>query len=122
MEETEAQLSFTLMMECSIPKDVHNILVDGEEAVAAYKTFRDKAIFTTRRLIIRDVQGMTGTKVEMYSIPYTSIEVWSVESSGILDIDSEVEIWTRNHQLKIKLRRGINVRKFEQYIAEAVLF
>ena len=57
--------------ECDIPKDVEDILAPNEVAVAAYRTIRDNAVFTNKRLIVRDVQGLTGKKVEMYSIPYS---------------------------------------------------
>ena len=52
--ETKAILTWTLVSECPIPQDVENILINGEKAIAAYKTFRDSAIFTTKRLIVRD--------------------------------------------------------------------
>lgn len=51
-------LTWTLIAESPIPDDVNNLLVDGEEAVAAYQTFRDSAIFTNKRLIVRDAQGL----------------------------------------------------------------
>ena len=55
--------------------NLSDLLVDGEQAVAAYKTFRDSAIFTTKRLIVRDAQGLTGKKVEVYSLPYSRIDI-----------------------------------------------
>ena len=55
------------------PGDVEELLVTGETAIAAYRTFRDAAIFTNKRLIVRDAQGLTGKKVEIYSLPYSSI-------------------------------------------------
>ena len=58
-------LEWTLVSECPIPQDVNSLLVKGEEAIAAYKTFRDSAVFTNKRLIVRDAQGLTGTKVEI---------------------------------------------------------
>ena len=61
--ETSDILAWTLVSECPIPQDVQNLLVQGEQAVGAYKTFRDTAIFTNMRLIVRDAQGMTGKKV-----------------------------------------------------------
>lgn len=63
----------------------------GETPIAAYKTIRDSAVFTNRRLIIRDAQGLTGKKVEMYSIPYSSINMWSSENSGKLDFNADWE-------------------------------
>lgn len=49
--------------EIPIPQDLANLMVPGEQPVAAYATFRDSAIFTTKRLIVRDAQGLRGKKV-----------------------------------------------------------
>ena len=105
----------------SLPKDVDSMLIKGEEAIAAYKTLRDSAIFTNKRIIIRDAQGITGKKVEAYSIPYNSINMWSTENAGMIDFNSEVELWTRAGHLKINLNRGIDIRKFDKLIAENIL-
>ena len=82
--------------EIPIPQDVANLMVPGEQPVAAYATFRDSAIFTTKFLIVRDAQGLRGKKVEVYSLPYSSINMWSSENAGsILDFTGELELWTR---------------------------
>lgn len=108
--------------ECDIPKDVEDILAPNEVAVAAYRTIRDNAVFTNKRLIVRDVQGLTGKKVEMYSIPYSSINMWSTETTGLLfDLSAEVELWTRSGHIKISLRKGIDVREFDRLIAHCIL-
>lgn len=119
--ETQVILTWTLVSECPIPKDIGQLLTDGEEAVASYKTFRDCAIFTNKRLIVRDSQGITGKKVEMYSLPYSSINMWSSENAGTLDFNSEVELWTRAGHIKIKLQRGIDIRRFDKLISDAIL-
>lgn len=122
MGETANILSWTLISECPIPNDVDDLLVDGEVAVAAYKTFRDIAIFTNKRLIVRDSQGLTGKKVEIYSLPYSSINMWSTESAGkFLDFNAEVELWTRAGHIKINLQKGADIRKFDKLIANALL-
>ncbi len=97
------------------------MLVAGERGVAAYKTFRDVAVFTNRRLIVRDAQGMTGKKVEVYSLPYSSISMWSSENAGTLDFNAEIELWTRAGHVKVKLGRGVDVRRLDHLIASAVL-
>ena len=117
----KGMLAWTFLLECPVPKDIEGILVPGEEAVAAYKTIRDSAIFTNKRIIIRDSQGITGTKIEMYSIPYSSIIMWSTENAGTIDFNSEVEIWTRVGQFKINLKKGIDIRKFDNLIGRYVL-
>ena len=119
--ETAPILTWTLISECPIPNDVQSLLVPGEEAVAAYKTFRDSAIFTTKRLIVRDAQGLTGKKVEVYSLPYSSINMWSSENAGTLDVNAEIELWTRAGQIKIAVGKHIDVRRLDLLIANAVL-
>lgn len=122
MNETASILAWTFTSECPVPDDVTDLLVPGEEAVAAYKTIRDSAIFTTKRLIIRDSQGFTGKKVEIYSLPYSSITMWSTENSGkLLDFNSEVELWTRAGHFKINLKKGIDIRQFDKLLSSALL-
>lgn len=114
--------TWTFVNEIPIPDDVSNVLVQGEQAIAAYKTFRDSAIFTNKRLIVRDAQGMTGKKVEIYSLPYSSIKMWSSENAGkLLDFNSELELWTMAGHIKIKLSKGVDIRRLDQLIAEEVL-
>lgn len=120
--ETAAITSWTLMQEIPIPDDVHDLLVEGEEAVAAYKTFRDSAVFTTKRLIVRDAQGLTGKKVEIYSLPYSSINMWSSENAGkMFDINAELELWTRAGHIKVKLDKKVDIRRLDKLLAWAVL-
>ncbi|MDD3199336.1 MAG: PH domain-containing protein [Eubacteriales bacterium] len=121
MAETSSALSWTLISECSIPNDMNDLLVEGEKAIAAYKTLRDSAIFTNRRLIVRDAQGLTGKKVEIYSLPYESINMWSTENAGTLDLNAEVELWTRAGHIKVSLKKGVDIRRFDRLIAEALL-
>jgi len=122
MSEAANILVWTLISECPIPGDVNDLLVDGEVAVAAYKTLRDSAIFTNKRLIVRDAQGITGKKVEIYSLPYSSINMWSTENAGkFLDFNAEVELWTRAGHVKVNLQKGVDIRKFDKLIANALL-
>ncbi|MXG91797.1 PH domain-containing protein [Nocardioides flavescens] len=114
--------AWTLIEEIPVPPDVTPLLTEGEQAVAAFKTFRDSAVFTTKRLIVRDAQGFTGKKVEIYSLPYSSINMWSSENAGgMLDRDAELELWTRAGHIKVKLHKTIDVRRLDQLIAWAVL-
>ncbi|MGN9162371.1 PH domain-containing protein [Clostridium sulfidigenes] len=122
MAETQGILTWTLVSECPIPNDVSDLLVEGEVAIAAYKTFRDSAIFTNKRLIVRDAQGLTGKKVEVYSLPYSSINMWSTENAGkLFDLSAEVELWTRAGQIKVNLQKGVDIRKLDMLIANALL-
>ena len=119
--EQKGILEWTLVSECNIPSEVNKILTKDEIAIAAYKTFRDSAIFTNKRLIVRDVQGVTGKKKEIYSLPYSSIIMWSTENKGVIDFNSEIQLWTRLGAIKVKIYKGIDVRKIDQIIANATL-
>lgn len=121
MVELKDILEWTLLSECKAPSDANDLLVLDKQVVSAYKTFRDMVIFTTKRIIGCDVQGLTGKKAEVYSIPYSSIVMWSSETAGDLDINSEVCLWTRLGNFKIKLSKGVNVRKFDKLIANYIL-
>lgn len=120
--ELTQTLTWTFISECPIPGDVSDMLVDGETAVAAYKTIRDVAIFTNKRLIVKDAQGLTGKKIEIYSLPYSSIVMWSTENAGkLLDLNAEVELWTKAGHIKVKLSKSCDVRKFDALISKEVL-
>lgn len=73
--------------------EIKNILVDDEEIHSGYKVLRDSFVFTNKRLLFVDKQGVTGKKVEYHSIPYKSITHFSVETAGGFDMDSELKIW-----------------------------
>lgn len=113
--------TWTLVSETPIPADIAPLLVAGEEPIAAFKTFRDSAVFTTKRLIMRDAQGMTGKKVELYSLPYANINMWSSENAGTLDFNAELELWTRAGKIKIKVGKSVDIRALDKLIANVVL-
>ncbi len=119
--ELQALAAWTFTSECPIPNDLDNILVPGETPVTAFKTIRDSAVFTNKRLIVRDAQGIRGKKIEMYSIPYSTINMWSSENSGTFDFNEELELWTRAGHLKIKVAKGLDIRKLDRLIAQVVL-
>ena len=120
--ETAPILAWTLRQEIPVPADVQALLTEGEQAVTSFKTFRDSATFTTKRLIVRDAQGLTGKKVEIYSLPYSAINMWSSENAGgLLDRDAEIELWTRAGHIKVKLLKGADIRRIDSLIAWAVL-
>ncbi|MFJ5978468.1 PH domain-containing protein [Pseudarthrobacter sp. AG30] len=119
--EAAAVTTWTFVEECPIPQDVMELMLPGEQPVAAYRTFRDSAIFTTKRMIVRDAQGITGKKVEVYSLPYSAINMWSSENAGKFDLDAELELWTRAGHIKIKVGKKVDVRRLDMLIAHSVI-
>ena len=69
------------------------MLVDGEQIVATFRTVRDGIVFTDKRIIAINVKGVTGKKVDYTSLPYKRIQAYSVETAGVIDLDSELDLW-----------------------------
>lgn len=69
------------------------LLVEGEQVEAEYKSVRDRLVFTNKRIIAINVQGITGRKTEYLVVPYKEISAFAVESAGTLDVDSEFRVW-----------------------------
>lgn len=120
--ELSTVANWTFFQDCEVPSEVYALFVPGETAQAAYKTIRDVAVFTNKRLIVCDSQGLTGKKKEIYSLPWKSVNMWSTENAGkFLDLDAEVELWTRAGHFKISLRKGADLNAIESLIANNVL-
>ncbi len=69
------------------------MLIPGEEIVSSYQGIRDGVVFTNKRIIAINVQGITGKKKDFTSLPYSKIQAFAVETAGVLDLDSELELW-----------------------------
>ena len=82
-----------------VTEELSRILVDGEEVDVAFKLVRDLIVFTDKRLLLVDKQGITGKKVEYHSIPYKSISHFSIETAGRFDLDAELKIWISGAEL-----------------------
>jgi hypothetical protein len=99
------------------------ILIDGEELISAYRILRDMVVFTNKRLILVDKQGVTGSKVDYQTIPYARIVRFSKESTGVLDLDAELKIWVVGQPQPITktFTRNQNVNEVYQLLSKAVL-
>lgn len=79
--------------EDSVVKCIAPLLVKGENIIGTYKAIRDFIVFTDKRMITVNIQGVTGKKRDFTTIPYSKIQVFSVETSGHFDMESELELW-----------------------------
>ena len=98
------------------------LLGSGEEILGAYVLVRDSFIFTNRRLILVDKQGMTGKKVDYTSIPYRHIHRFSVETAGHFDMDAEMKIWVAGHgdPLQKEFRKGVDIYEVQAILAQYI--
>ncbi len=107
----------------SIIKKYDYIFGSGEEVYIAYKLVRDTIIFTNRRVIFIDIQGVTGKKTEYLSVPYKSIVQFSVETSGHIDLDSELKIWISGQgttPMQRKFSSTDNLNEVQAVLAAAI--
>lgn len=105
-----------------IPNPLRQLLVEGESIVGAYKAIRDYVVFTDKRFISVNVQGITGKKQDFTSMPYRNISVFSVETSGVLDLDSELELYFSGvGKVKFEFTRQSDVVEIGRLISRYVL-
>jgi acyl-CoA synthetase (AMP-forming)/AMP-acid ligase II len=101
---------------------VGELLIDGEIVIASYVSMRDRVVFTNKRIISCNVQGLTGKKVDYTSIPYSKIQCYSVETSGWFDLDAELELWLSSvGKVRFELSGGANVKALCKNISEYIL-
>lgn len=121
MEDIRNGIEFTFIRETKPPKQIEEMLIDGEHIEACYKTLRDFAVVTNKRFIMGNKQGLTGKKVQMYTIPFKTISMYSSENTfGVFDL-GEMEFWTRLGSFKLNLKKGVNVRQLDRIISSHVL-
>ncbi|MFZ4848181.1 MAG: PH domain-containing protein [Caldilinea sp.] len=106
-----------------LQRDLDNLLADGEQVVRAFKIMRDLFVFTEKRLILIDKQGVTGRKAEYHSIPYKSISHFSVETAGAFDMDAEMKIYISSNSTPIEreFKKGTDIVGVQKVLAQYVL-
>jgi hypothetical protein len=106
-----------------IQRDFAKVLASSERIEKAYKLIRDLFIFTNKRLILVDKQGLTGKKVEYHSIPYKNITHFSIETAGHFDLDAELKIWISGNALPLQkqFNKSLNIYELQSVLADYVL-
>ncbi len=97
-------------------------LIDGEVIVGTFKTVRDQVVFTNKRIIAANVQGITGSKVDYTSIPFSKIQTFSIETSGTLDLDCEIQVYiSAVGKVSFEIKGSFDIVKFNKIISGYVL-
>ena len=99
------------------------VLAEGEKIEKAYQLFRDSFLFTNKRLILVDKQGLTGNKVQYHSLPYRSITHFAIETAGHFDLDAELKIWISGMPAPIekKFTKKLSIYQLQAVLAAYVL-
>lgn len=102
---------------------IEPLLIQGEQVTQAFKLIRDLIVFTSKRLILVDKQGLSGKKQEVLSIPYGSIVKFSKENAGRMDRDAEIKVWVRGETLPVELsfRKGTDLDPIYRVLSEYIL-
>ena len=91
---------------------IYDFLINGEYVIGVYKSIRDGVIFTNKRIITINIQGITGKKQDFTSIPYSKISTFSVETAGFFDLDAELEIYLPAvGKVKFQFTMGTDVKE-----------
>ena len=100
-----------------------SVLIEGEYLEKGFKVIRDTFVFTNKRLILVEKQGLTGSKAEYLSIPYRSIIRFSKESAGMLDLDAELKIWItgQTEPIRKEFKKDNNINLVYQLLSTHIL-
>ena len=101
-----------------VQQEFAQILAPNERVERAYVLIRDYFVFTDKRLVFVDKQGLTGSKVAYHSIPYRSITHFAIETAGAFDLDAELKIWISGQP--VPFQRQFN-KKLSIYMVQSVL-
>ncbi|HET8717576.1 MAG TPA: PH domain-containing protein [Nocardioidaceae bacterium] len=106
----------------SLAAELDSLLVQGEQVHLAFTGMRDSVVFTDKRLISINVQGITGKKRDYTSLPLNKVQAWSVETAGTFDLDSELELWFSGlGKVRLEFKGNVNIRHLSQLIGHHVL-
>ena len=106
----------------AIRPEVGGFMVEDEKIIQCFQTVRDQVIFTTKRIFVVNVQGLTGKKVSYISYPYSKIQYFGVETAGFLDIDSELRLsFSNGANLQFDFKSKVDIQAICKNIAQFVL-
>lgn len=103
----------------SLQQEYGKLMVEGEAIEIGFKLIRDTFIFSNKRIILVEKQGITGSKVTYTSIPYKSITRFSIESAGTFDLDAELKVWVSseaNPSIVKQFNKSVNVYDVQKII------
>jgi hypothetical protein len=106
-----------------LQSEFEQLLVDGETVEVGFQVIRDVFLFTSKRLILVNVQGVSGKRVEYLSIPYSKITKFSVESPGHFELDAELKIWVGSDSTPLtkKFDRDVNIYDLQKVLAKHMI-
>lgn len=113
---------FKLKQNSEYAERVSSLLLEGEKVIDSYKSMRDGVVFTDKRIVAVNVQGITGSKKDFTSLPYKNIVAYSIETSGTFDLDSELEIYFSSlGKIKFEFTGNTEIVEISKHIFQHLL-
>ena len=104
--------------------EVDGLLIADEKVEFAFKTIRDQLVFTNKRIISTDVQGITGKRKSFATMPYSKIQYFSIQTPGFMELfpDSELFVmFTNGFTAKFEFKGAVDIGKIGRMLSEYVL-
>lgn len=104
--------------------EVNGLLIEGEAVACAFKTVRDQLIFTNKRIISVDVQGITGKRKSFSSMPYSKVQFFSIQTPGFVELipDSELVLtFSNGFVAKFEFKGQTDIGEIGRMISDYVL-
>lgn len=108
----------------AVRSEVNGLLVRDEEVVVAFQTIRDQLVFTNKRIISIDVQGLTGKRKSFSIMPYSKIQYFSIQTPGFGELipDSELfVVFSDSFTARFEFKGNVDIGKIGRVISEYVL-
>lgn len=106
----------------NIRPEVTMFLIPNEEIIQAFQMVRDQVVFTNKRILAVNVQGLTGKKISYFSYPYSKVQYFGVETAGVLDIDIELILaFSNGVKLQFDFKSQVNIKEICATLSQYVL-
>ena len=108
----------------SVRLDLNGLLIDGEYVVAAFQTVRDQLVFTNKRIVAIDVQGVTGMKKTFSTLPYSKVQFFSIQTPGFMELFSDAELFlmfSNGFTAKFEFRGSVDIGALGRVISQYAL-
>lgn len=101
---------------------INTLLISDEKVTFAFISMRDKLVLTNKRIVSVNVQGITGKKIDYTSIPYSKIQVFSIETAGTFDLDSELDVTISGlGTVRFELSAQTDIKELGKFLSNQIL-
>ncbi len=108
----------------SVRADVNGLLIGGETIVSAFQTVRDQLVFTNKRIIAIDVQGVTGKRKSFTTLPYSKVQFFTIQTPGFMELFSDTELllmFSNGFTAKFEFRGSVDIGQISRVISQYAL-